>query len=165
MIEKYKLVAMGGTFDSFHKGHKILIKKAFRVGDKVIIGITSDEFVLSQNKSHLVDAYQVRKKALVDFLRELEVFERTKIVTLNDPWGPTVTDPAIEALVASEETKNTVNEINEIRMTSGLNPLELITVQMVLADDCERISSTRIREGEIDIEGHVLTDECKKRVN
>jgi len=37
-LNTYKLVAMGGTFDSFHKGHKILIKKAFEVADKVIIG-------------------------------------------------------------------------------------------------------------------------------
>ena len=154
---------MGGTFDSFHKGHKILIQMAFRVGDKVIIGLTSDEFVLSQNKSHPVDPYHIRKKELIDFLQELDVLERTRIVTLNDPWGPTITDPTIEALVASEETKNTVNKINEIRMKSGLTPLELITVQMVLADDCERISSTRIREGEIDVEGHVLINECKKR--
>ena len=160
---KYNLVAMGGTFDAFHKGHKVLLKKAFKVGDKVIIGVTSDEFVASQNKSHPVDAYQVRKKELVDFLRELCVFERSKIVTLNDPWGPTVTDPAIEALVASEETKNTVKEINNFRIKSGLNPLDLVTVQMIFADDCKRISSTRIREGEIDREGHVLTDNCKKR--
>ncbi len=163
LLKKYKLVAMGGTFDSFHKGHKILVQKAFRVGDKVIIGLTSDEFVLSQNKSHPVDHYHIRKKELVDFLHELDVIERAQIVTLNDPWGPTITDPNIEALVASDETKNTVNKINELRMKSGLTPLKLITVQMVLADDCERISSTRIREGEIDVEGHVLTDECKKK--
>jgi len=160
LIKKYKLVAIGGTFDSLHKGHKILIKKAFTVGDKVIIGLTSDEFVLSQNKSHSIDPYHVRKKELVDFLREIDVFDRTEIVTLNDPWGPTVTEPSIEALVASEETKNTVNEINEIRKTSGFKPLELITIKMVLADDSKRISSTRISRGEIDVEGHVLTDKC-----
>ena len=155
---------MGGTFDSFHKGHKILIKKAFQVGAKVIIGLTSDEFVSSQKKSHPVDVYQVRKKDLVDFLLELNVFKRTKIVTLNDPWGPTITDPTIEALVASEETKNTIKKINEIRISSGLKPLELITVQMVHADDCKRISSSRIREGEIDREGHVHNDKIEKKV-
>jgi pantetheine-phosphate adenylyltransferase len=148
---------MGGTFDSFHKGHKILIRKAFKVGDKVIIGLTSDKFVSSQKKSHPIDDYQVRKKELVDFLRELDVFERAIIVTLNDSWGPTITDPTIEALVASEETKNTVKEINRLRNESDLDPLELVTVEMVLADDCKRISSTRIREGEIDSEGHILT--------
>lgn len=154
---------MGGTFDSFHKGHKTLIKKAFQVGANVIIGLTSDEFVSSQKKPHPIDAYQVRKKDLVDFLRELDVFKRTKIVTLNDPWGPTITDPTIEALVASEETKNTIKKINEIRISSGLKPLELITVQMVHADDYKRISSTRIREGEIDREGHVLNDKIEKK--
>jgi pantetheine-phosphate adenylyltransferase len=154
---------MGGTFDSFHKGHKILIKKAFKVGDRVIIGLTSDEFVSSQKKSHPVDSYHVRKKDLIAFLRELDVVKRTKIVTLNDPWGPTISDPNIEALVASEETKNTINKINDIRLASGLKPLDLITVQMVHADDCKRISSTRIREGEIDREGHVLINKIEKK--
>lgn len=41
---RFGVVATGGTFDELHIGHLALLTKAFEVGDKVIIGISSDEF-------------------------------------------------------------------------------------------------------------------------
>ncbi|MGZ7050297.1 MAG: adenylyltransferase/cytidyltransferase family protein, partial [Methanobacterium sp.] len=41
---KFKNVAVGGTFDHFHKGHEKLINKAFEIGHNVLIGVTSDKF-------------------------------------------------------------------------------------------------------------------------
>ena len=40
----FSLIAMGGTFDIVHKGHLTLLTHAFEISDKVIIGLTSDEF-------------------------------------------------------------------------------------------------------------------------
>ena len=44
-MKKFKKVAVGGTFDELHSGHKALINKAFEVGEKVVIGLSSGEFV------------------------------------------------------------------------------------------------------------------------
>jgi len=41
----YKLVAIAGTFDRLHKGHRYFIRQAFKLGRKVIVGLTSDEYV------------------------------------------------------------------------------------------------------------------------
>ena len=35
MAKQYKKVAVGGTFDKFHYGHRKLIGKAFEIGDEV----------------------------------------------------------------------------------------------------------------------------------
>ena len=47
----YKRVAVGGTFDKFHYGHRKLIGTAFEIGENVEIGVTSSVFA---NKNHKV---------------------------------------------------------------------------------------------------------------
>ena len=42
--KKYNKVAVGGTFDKFHDGHKKLLSAAFEIGNEIEIGVTSDAF-------------------------------------------------------------------------------------------------------------------------
>ncbi len=67
-----------------------------------------------------------------------------------------VDDPAIDALVASPETVDELEAINETRRDRGLDPLTGIVAPHVLAEDGDRISSTRIVRGEIDERGAPL---------
>ncbi|MCD6529943.1 phosphopantetheine adenylyltransferase [Candidatus Bathyarchaeota archaeon] len=156
MNGKFKVAAVGGTFDEFHKGHRSILKKAFEVGEKVIVGLCTDEFVKKLGKPHIVDPYEVRLKNLKTFLKENGLLERAEIIPLNDPYGPTINDEEIEVLIVSEETAPTAYKINELRRRRGLKPLEIIVVNMVLAEDEKTISTTRIRKGEIDREGRLI---------
>ena len=155
-MKKFKKVAVGGTFDELHRGHKTLLDKAFEVGDKVVIGLSSDEFVSKMGKPHITAAYNERCRELKDYLKELELAERAKIVPLNDPVGLTISGKGLEALVVSQETQQTGEKINEKRQKAGLQPLKIITVNMVPAENSTPISTTRIRAGEIDRNGHML---------
>lgn len=144
---KFKKVAVGGTFDLLHKGHRALIEKAFELGEHVIVGLTSDEML--QKKA---EPFSKRKKALQNFLKS----ENYEIVNLNDAYGPAISDSKIDAIVVSEETKARAVEINEIRKNKGLSLLEIAVIPFVLADDGKPISTTRIKAGEIDGEGRIL---------
>jgi pantetheine-phosphate adenylyltransferase len=155
-MKKFRKVAVGGTFDEFHRGHKVLLIKAFEIGEHVLIGLCSDEFVEKMGKPHETASYEERLKELQGFLKALGLSDKAEIVSLNDPYGVTVTDRCIEALVVSEETEKTAIKINQKRSEAQLPPLTIVTISMVPAENYEPISTTRIREGEIDREGHIL---------
>jgi len=97
----YRIVAMGGTFDALHRGHRKLLRQAFAVGRKVMIGITSDEFARSLHKPHKLDPYAKRKRDLERLLATWGVLPRARIVPLHDRFGPTVEVSGIDALVVS----------------------------------------------------------------
>lgn len=155
-MKKYKKVAVGGTFDELHRGHKTLLDMAFEVGDKVLIGLSSDAFVLIMGKPHKTAPYNERLKELLTFLADSGLAERAEIVTLDDPFGRTMASEGLEALVVSKETQKTAEKINEKRQKAGLSPLDIIVVNMVPAENNTPISTTRIRSGEIDRNGHML---------
>ena len=155
-MKKFRKVAVGGTFDEFHRGHKVLLMKAFEIGEHILIGLCTDEFVEKMGKPHATASYEERLKELRAFLKALGLSDKAEIVPLNDSYGSTLTDICIQALVVSEETEKTAIKINQKRSEAQLTPLTIVTISMVPAENCKPISTTRIREGEIDREGHLL---------
>jgi len=154
MTFKYKKVAVGGTFDDLHLGHKALLSTAFKIGESVVIGVTSDDFTRRQGKniSHDLFFRVERLKRLLDsnFLNRYEIY------TLEDHFGPAAIEADIDVIVVSEETARSAHMVNELRKSKGLKPLKIIIIDIVMANDGLPISSTRIKSGEIDEEGHII---------
>ena len=147
---KYNKVAVGGTFDKFHDGHKKLLSTAFQIGENVEIGVTSDAFGGLKGD---IDSCEERMSNLKSFFSDKSNFV---VIPLNDPYGTTIYDGDFDAIVVSEETEPTAVEINEIRVSKGMKPLDIVVVSFVLAYDGTPISSTRIRRGEINQKGILL---------
>ena len=156
MAKKFETVAVGGTFDEFHKGHRALLMKAFEVADRVLIGLCSDDFAKELRKPHKVASYEERLNDLRNFLRSQGVIDRAKIVPLHDPYGVTLSGGCLDAIVVSRETESRAYEINEKREAKGLELLEVVVIEMVPAENHVSISTTRIRRKEIDREGRLL---------
>lgn len=148
--KNYSKVAVGGTFDKFHDGHKKLLSTAFEIGDFVEIGVTSDDFGGLKGN---IDSCELRMKNLKYFFSDKSNFT---VVPLEDPYGTTIYDGDFEAIVVSAETEPTAVKINEIRISKGMKPLDIVVVSFVLAYDGTPISSTRIRRGEINKNGDVI---------
>lgn len=150
----FKLVAMGGTFDIIHKGHIKLLSSAFSVSTKVIIGLTSDEFTKRKGKKTL-NTYDKRFENLENAIKKNFVGKAYQISRLDDDFGPAVLEKDVEALVVSDETQNQGDVLNQLRAKKNLPPVKVISVPMVLAKDGNRISTTRIKNSEIDTEGNL----------
>jgi len=154
-MSKFSLIAMGGTFDIIHHGHITLLSTAFDISEKVIIGLTSDEFVQKKGKNP-IHKYDERLKNLTSIIFKKFPNSYFEISQLNNDFGPAVFEKEVQALVVSDETKNQGNILNKLRIERNLSPVEIIVVPMTLAKDGKRISTTRIKNSEIDSDGNLL---------
>ena len=148
-------VCIGGTFDTLHKGHELLINKAFQTAGKqgsVFIGITTGE--ISKTKGN-IKSFEERKKTIEQYLLKKGYINRVTIQPIKDKYGPS-TRNELDAIVISPETKYTAEEINNKRRRNMKKPLKIVQIPFVLANDGTPISSSRIRKKEIDEKGRIL---------
>lgn len=128
------------------------MKRAFDSADTVYIGLSSDELARKLGKTIDHD-FGSRKSKLEQFLKAEYPNRDFQISCLHEAFGPQIFSSKIGALVVSEETLGNVAVANEKRKKLGLDALHLEIVSIVKSQDGGKISSTRIRAGEIDIEG------------
>ena len=140
------IAVLGGSFSILHRGHKALIRKAFEVGDSVVLGLTTDEYV-KKHKVYSVGSYDKRRKTLVNFMARFN--KPFTIRPLETREGALTTSPDLNILVVSQETSANISGINHIRKSRGLKPLIVEIVPLVLAEDLFPISSTRVNRKEI----------------
>ena len=153
----FNITALGGTFDIIHIGHIELIQKAVSISDKIIIGLTSDAFI-SKNDKKIINNFEQRSENLEKIIHEKFPDCSFEIAKLDDDFGPAVIQGDVDALVVSEETSKKGDILNAWRKERKLDPVEIIIIPMKMASDGNRISSTRIRNSEIDSSGNILVD-------
>ncbi len=152
-MAQFDTAATGGTFDLLHRGHLGLLGRAFSVSSLVIIGLTSDDFAARRGKTTFHN-YVRRLENLSGLIREHFSGAKFQIRRLDDDFGPAVLEPGVQALVVSDETRSMGEVLNDMRRGRGLAPVEVVVVPMVLAGDGRPISSTRLRNSEIDFDGN-----------
>ena len=190
----HRSVAVGGTFDHLHAGHKLLLTMTALVLEPtsgldaskrtyLTIGITGDDLLHNKKYREEVETWEQRQSSvqrfLLDFLsylspeNSLESSESVKIdqgrevhnilrsglhikyKEIFDPFGPTITDPNITALVISAETRAGGKAVNDKRAEKTWQALEIFEVDVLDAKEGDgkqtendfgsKISSTEIR--------------------
>ncbi|MDP1722541.1 MAG: pantetheine-phosphate adenylyltransferase [Candidatus Gottesmanbacteria bacterium] len=170
----YHHIFVAGTFDGLHAGHRSILSEAFRVGERVTIGLTTDEFVVKYKSQFpnpndqtnpnvqiqkKISTYKERKCYLIAWLHKRRYFNRTTIIPISDPHEPAASMRDLTALIVTYENRSTGERINGLRQGLALSPLALIEVPIVPAEDGKPISSTRLRKGEIDGDGRLIMPE------
>jgi phosphopantetheine adenylyltransferase len=194
----HRVVAVGGTFDHLHAGHKLLLtatalllqphSKDLMIPLRLIVGITGDELLKNKKYAEYLGSWKQRQDDVVSFLLSVLSFTRldqeeevetqimdeavpngkgviTKLkscsvtiecVEIQDPFGPTITDESVTALVVSGETKSGGQAVNDKRKEKGWNTLEVFEVDVLAAGENNnganeenfdsKISSSAIRQ-------------------
>ncbi|EFW17806.1 conserved hypothetical protein [Coccidioides posadasii str. Silveira] len=199
-------VAVGGTFDHLHTGHKLLLTATVLPLDPyvaqspqkrriVTIGITGDEMLVNKKYAEFLESWEERWRGVWEFLqsvvdfsspsdRSQTKFERIsdpgpngqrvivlvgsslefRFVQIADPFGPTITDEDITALVVSKETRSGGKSVNDEREKKGWATLEVFEVDVLDLSEAEagtgetsaenfesKISSTEIRRRRMNV--------------
>ncbi|KAL8897257.1 MAG: hypothetical protein Q9207_007305 [Kuettlingeria erythrocarpa] len=197
----HESVAVGGTFDHLHIGHKLLLSlmtfvlrptvpSAPRQRRTITVGITGDKLLENkQFREYLQNWYQ-RQAAVQAFLSSLLVLDapseqtspdkgegegdQQRAITMSwpsgltinyveifDPFGPTITDESITALVLSEETRAGGKAVNEKRAERGWPSLDIFEVHVL--DMSEKSAGISDKETQ-DFRNKISSTEIRRRL-
>jgi pantetheine-phosphate adenylyltransferase len=148
-------VCLGGTFNILHKGHIQLLETAIQTAGKngyVFIGV-SDGALLQ--KKTFIKPLKERITAIQNYFISKGYPQTIEILPIYDKYGLAV-DSDFDAIIVSSETRKNAEAINKKRITLAKNPLKIIEIPMVLAEDNIPISSTRIQSKIINENGKIL---------
>ena len=132
----FERVAVGGTFDGLHYGHRKLLTLAVSsvspVSGKLFVGVTVDEMLRHKSYAEHIPCLEERMRGVKDFIYRLApgIKNRVQIAPIMDAYGPPgrKKEGAIfDALVLSHETLDNGCKLNQYRKeTLGLEPLTLL---------------------------------------
>ncbi|RJE24215.1 pantetheine-phosphate adenylyltransferase family protein [Aspergillus sclerotialis] len=200
--EPHYSVAVGGTFDHFHLGHKLLLTATALTLEPVsdtdsdterviTIGVTVDELLANKKYAEYLETWNERCNSVESFLIDIIDFvplendapriQRVsqpgpngeyilmklksdlslKLVQLSDPFGPTITEESISALIVSKETSKGGAAVNAEREKKGFKDLDVFEVDLIHSGNVSsvdvektfesKISSTEIRRRQADL--------------
>jgi uncharacterized protein (UPF0218 family)/phosphopantetheine adenylyltransferase len=142
---RHALVA--GTFDHLHQGHHKLLLTALHSAEKLSCGLTRPGLTKTKPLASLIEPRTTRLNALSRLLPPHSIFP------LTDPLEPAASSNQFDSIIASTATRSTVDKINQLRLKRNLEPLKTILINLVKASDSQILSSTRIRQGQINRQG------------
>lgn len=151
---KFRTVVCGGTFDHFHKGHESFLRFILSLSNKIILGLTTAEYIRNKKLSNSIESYSKRKKSIEEFFRKENALYRLEIEPIDNLFIPKKWESLrIDAIVVSNDTQKGAEIINRERKKRGLSQLKVIVAPIIFADSNSELSSFRIRNGEINREG------------
>lgn len=148
----YSYVAVGGTFDRLHAGHKLLLSiSALHSLDKLRVGITGPELLAKKKHAELLQSFDVRRSQVVSFLRKLRQPDdlELEIEPIHEFSGGTDRIAEIQALCASPETLPAIPKINALRRERNLPDIVPIPIYYVGGSE-PSVSSSKLRALEVE---------------
>jgi len=140
--DSHAVVAVGGTFDHLHAGHKILLSMAVWLARrKIIVGVADDNLLVNKSHRDLIQPLSLRISRVQSFLHLLNPRLQLEVVPIRDVAGPTGWERDVDALVVSKESVAGGEAIAKIREEKGLPPLRQYIIDVIASSPPTRLPS------------------------
>jgi len=130
---KKTIVFTNGCFDLLHKGHIDLLSRASKYGDKLIVGINSDESVKKiKGDNRPIQDQKTRKKNLLDlkFVDDVYIFEEFTPLKMIKSILPDVlvkgADYNVHEIIGAKFVSSRGGKVKTIPLTPGFSTTKAI---------------------------------------
>ncbi|XP_020112966.1 phosphopantetheine adenylyltransferase 1-like isoform X2 [Ananas comosus] len=122
----YGAVVLGGTFDRLHDGHRRLLKASAELArDRIVVGVCTGPMLTKKELPHLIEPVEKRMKAVEDYIKSIKPGLVIQVEPIEDPYGPSIVDEKLDAIIVSKETLSGGHAVNRKRAEKGLPLLKL----------------------------------------
>lgn len=117
-----------GTFDLFHIGHLNILRRAASLGDRLVVGVSSDKFTYSKKQKYPIFPEQDRCK----IVQSIKWVDTTFIEDSFDKKRDYILEHNADILVMGDDWKGRFDYLNEIckvvylPRTSGISTTEIL---------------------------------------